>query len=112
MCDDVLLLRLFIIATAFTHLGDTDFCCCGDGMLSFLGELGSDEEMLDLLLLLDEEFSSFLGEIGPLVLKSSSPEVLDFLREILFTFSLDEGLFLFKSVRLSWSASISSLLIC
>ena len=31
-------------------------------MLSFLGELGSDEEMLDLLLLLDEEFSSFLAE--------------------------------------------------
>ena len=31
-------------------------------MLSLLGELGSDEEILDLLLLLDEAFSSFLAE--------------------------------------------------
>ena len=54
----MLLLRLLIFESAFTHLGESDFCCCGDGMLSFLGELGREEDMLDLLLLLDEEFSS------------------------------------------------------
>ena len=58
---DVLLLRRFIIATAFTHLGEIDDCC-GDGMLSFLGELGRDEEILGFLLPLVGEFSSFLAK--------------------------------------------------
>lgn len=45
------------------HLGDNDFSCCADEVLSFLGEFGRDEAALDRLLLPDEEVLSVLAKI-------------------------------------------------